>query len=137
LQNLIQFPTPAFAPDPVSQACRYGWNHKRVYRIYCELALDLRIKLRKRLKRDKPVPLAVHDRLNETWSMDFMAGLFADSQSIRKLNVLNDFNCEGLCIEVDFAACGAGGAQPKPNHRMVGQDAGNSDRQRPMRGIIG
>jgi len=50
------------------------WNHKRVYRIYREL--NLRIKPRKRMRRDKP------DRL---------------------LSVLDDFNHEGLGIEVDFS----------------------------------
>ncbi len=62
-------------------------NHKRVYhigwqaiakqsaerRIYCELELNLRIKPRKRLKRDKPDALAVPGAPNITWSMDFMA----------------------------------------------------------------
>jgi len=81
----------------------YGWNHKRVYRIYCELELNLRIKPRKRLKRDKPEPLTVPDSPNETWSMDFMADQLADGRSIRTLNVLDDFNREGLCIEVDFS----------------------------------
>jgi putative transposase len=37
-------------------AC-YSWNHKRVYRIYCELSLNLRIKPRRRLKRHTPEPL--------------------------------------------------------------------------------
>ena len=81
----------------------YGWNHKRVYRIYCELELNLRIKPKKRLKRDKPEPLAVPERPNETWSMDFMADQLADGRSIRTLNVLDDFNREGLGIEADFS----------------------------------
>ncbi|GAA4877755.1 hypothetical protein GCM10023333_08750 [Ferrimonas pelagia] len=33
------------------------WNHKRVYRIYCELALNLRIWTRRRLKRNAPESL--------------------------------------------------------------------------------
>jgi hypothetical protein len=32
-----------------------SWSHKRVYRIYCALELNLRIKHRKRLKRDKTI----------------------------------------------------------------------------------
>lgn len=32
----------------------YDWNHKRVYRIYRELELNLRIKPKRRIKRDKP-----------------------------------------------------------------------------------
>ena len=74
-----------------------------VRRIYRELELNLRIKPKKRLKRDKLDPLAVPDRPNVTWSMDFMADQVANGRSIRTLNVLDDFNREGLCIEVDFS----------------------------------
>jgi putative transposase len=81
----------------------YGWNHKRVYRIYCELELNLRIKPKKRLQREKPEPLAVPERPNQTWSMDFMADQLGDGRAIRTLNVLDDFNREGLGIEVDFS----------------------------------
>ena len=43
----------------------YSWNQKRVYRIYRELELNLRIKPRRRLMRDKPEPLAVPGAMNE------------------------------------------------------------------------
>lgn len=81
----------------------FGWNHKRVYRIYRELELNLRIKPRKRLEREKPERLAVPEQINRVWSMDFMHDQLADGQSIRLLNVIDDFNREGLCIEVDFS----------------------------------
>src|SRR5690554_4583786 len=42
----------------------FAWNHKRVYRIYCELELNLRIRPRKRLKRDKPDALSVPVAIN-------------------------------------------------------------------------
>ena len=37
------------------------------------------------------------------WSMDFVADQLADGRSFRALNVLDDFNREGLGIEVDFS----------------------------------
>lgn len=81
----------------------YGWNHKRVYRIYRELELNLRIKPKKRLKREKPEPLFVPKAVNETWSMDFMHDQLADGRSYRLFNVIDDYNREGLGIEIDFS----------------------------------
>ncbi len=79
------------------------WNHKRVYRIYCELALNKRIKPKKRLKREQPEPLKVPDTPNESWSMDFMHDQLSDGHSVRLLNIIDDFNREALTIEVDFS----------------------------------
>ena len=85
----------------------HPWNHKRVYRIYRELELNLRIKPRKRLVRETPEPLAVPTEPNTTWSMDFMADSLEDSSGaqrpFRLLNVVDDFNREGLGIEADFS----------------------------------
>ncbi len=79
------------------------WNHKRVYRIYRDLELNLRIKARRRLHREKPDTLAMPVAPNVSWSMDFMADRLGDGRAFRLLNVLVDFNREGLGIEVDFS----------------------------------
>lgn len=81
----------------------FGWNHKRVYRIYKELELNLRIKPKKRLQREKPEPLAVPATVNQVWSMDFMHDQLADGRNFRLFNVIDDFNREALGIEVDFS----------------------------------
>lgn len=81
----------------------YGWNHKRVYRIYRQLELNLRIKPKKRLVREKPEPLAQPDAANQAWSMDFMHDQLEDGRSYRLFNVIDDFNREGLAIEADFS----------------------------------
>jgi len=81
----------------------FPWNHKRVRRIYCELELNLRIKPKKRLVREKPAPLSVPEAINEVWSMDFMHDQLADGRSIRLFNVIDDYNREGLDIDIDFS----------------------------------
>lgn len=79
----------------------FGWNHKRIYRIYRELELNLRIKPRRRIKRDKPDALSVPLAPNQVWSIDFMSDSLTDGRTIRTFNVLDDYNREGLGIEVD------------------------------------
>src|SRR5690554_589911 len=81
----------------------YTWNHKRVYRIYRELELNLRIKPKRRLRRDKPDALSVPTAMNQVWSMDFMSDSLADGRSLRTFNVIDDYNREGLTIEVDLS----------------------------------
>ncbi len=81
----------------------FKWNHKRVSRIYKELELNLRIKPKKRIVRDKPQPLTVPDAINEIWSMDFMHDQLSDGRCVRLFNVIDNFNREGLGIEIDFS----------------------------------
>jgi len=79
----------------------HGWNHKRVYRVYCAMKLNLRIKRRKRLPKRFPTELAEPKIPNQCWSMDFMSDALLSGQRIRTLNIIDDFNREALAIEVD------------------------------------
>ena len=81
----------------------FTWNHKRIYRIYKELELNLRIKPRKRLNREKPEPLTVPEEINQVWSMDFMHDQLSDGRTFRVLNVIDDYNRESLGMEIDFS----------------------------------
>lgn len=81
----------------------FKWNHKRVYRIYCELELNLRIKPKRRLYREEPEKLSVPESINEVWSMDFMHDQLSDGRSFGTFNVIDDFNREGLGMKVDFS----------------------------------
>ena len=82
---------------------RFKWNHKRIYRIYKALELNLRIKPRKRLNGEKPEPLAVPEEVNQVWSMDFMHDQLSDGRTFRVLNVIKDYNREALGMEIDFS----------------------------------
>jgi putative transposase len=81
----------------------YPWNHKRVYKIYCELALNLRIKPKKRLPTRNPIALHQPVEPNIFWSMDFMSDALASGRKFRTFNVLDDFNRESLAIEIDYS----------------------------------
>jgi len=85
------------------------WNHKRVYRVYKELALNLQIKPKRRIPSRNSVPLDEAKQPNDCWSVDFMSDSLTDGRSYRTLNVIDDFNPrnrEGLAIEVDHSLPG-------------------------------
>jgi putative transposase len=79
------------------------WGIKRMYRIYCKLALNLRVKPRFRIKREVPNKLIVPEAPNQTWSMDFMHDNLTDGRAYRSLNVIDDFNRESICAEIDLS----------------------------------
>lgn len=74
------------------------WNHKKVYRIYTEMNLNLRSKRKKRLPLRSKESLLQPLHPNLHWSMDFMQDSLSDGKKFRTLNIIDDFNREALVI---------------------------------------
>ncbi|CAG0904663.1 unnamed protein product, partial [Cyprideis torosa] len=79
----------------------FTWNHKKVYRIYTKMGLNLRRKYKKRLPSRIKEPLVQPLFANLTWSMDFMQDRLYDGTKLRTFNVIDDFNREALNITLD------------------------------------
>lgn len=77
----------------------HGWNHKRVYRVYCAMRLNLKRKVRRRLLTRERQPLLASTELNRVWALDFMRDTLYDGRPFRTLNVIDEGNREALRIE--------------------------------------
>ena len=77
------------------------WNHKRVYRVYTKMGLNIRRRAKKRLPTRAKQSLYQPNNVNEVWSIDFMSDSLWDGRRVRLLNVIDDYNREILAIEVD------------------------------------
>ena len=79
-------------------------NHKRVWRIYQVLRLQLgKRRKKKRLPERVKRPLEVPTQPTVCWSSDLMSDALTDGRRFRTLNVVEDWNREVLGIEADFS----------------------------------
>lgn len=81
---------------------REGWhvNAKRIYRLYREEGLAVRVKRRKKLASHARVRPPAAARVNERWSMNFVADSLSDGQRIRVLTIIDSFTRECLALKV-------------------------------------
>lgn len=77
-------------------------NAKRVYRIYCEENLKVRIRRRKRLSVARG-EMAVPSAPNIRWSMDFTSDSLYSGRRFRTLNIVDEFSRDSLGIDVSFS----------------------------------
>lgn len=76
----------------------YAWNHKRVYRVYTALKLNLRAPVkRKVIKRENLNTLAA-SQVNQGWSLDFLSDEVVAEKKTRILNVLDEYSRKSLLV---------------------------------------
>ena len=83
---------------------REGWlaNHKRVYRLYRQDGLSLRLKKpRRNVSAADCVRQPATAAANEMWSMDFVSDALFDGRRLRALTVVHTYTREALAIDVD------------------------------------
>jgi putative transposase len=81
----------------------YEWNHKRVWRIYKEMGLNLPRRTKKRIPKLPKVPLIARTEANLIWALDFMYDTLHYGRPFRTMNVIDEYNLKILATEIDIS----------------------------------
>ncbi len=84
----------------------HPWNHKRVYRVYKAMNLNLPRRTKRRLPKRVQQPMVVEARANAEWSLDFMSDTLYHGRRFRTLNILDEGVREALDIVIDTSIPG-------------------------------
>jgi putative transposase len=87
---------------------REGWrvNHKRVYRLYREEGLGIRVKRRKKLASAPRVLPPPATRPLERWSLDFLSDSLVDGRRFRVLTIVDTVSRVSPAIEIGVSLTG-------------------------------
>ncbi len=78
-----------------------GWNHKRVWRVYRQMGLNLPRRTKRRLPARVKQPLDAPPKADHMWSMDFMHDTLYHGKRFRTFNLFDEGVREVLAIEED------------------------------------
>lgn len=78
-------------------------NHKKVYRIYSELGLKIRMKRVKRKRVQASIKVTIPQNPNEIWAMDFMHDSLRSGKKIRLLNIIDIYSRECITSRVEYS----------------------------------
>jgi putative transposase len=81
-------------------------NHKKVYRLYCELGLKVLKRGGRKRALGSRQPFAPLAEQNARWSLDFVSDALANGRRIRILTIVDDFTRECLKMVVDTSLNG-------------------------------
>ena len=83
----------------------WSWNHKRVWRVYCEMKLNLPRRKKRRVPPRERQTLEVAPRANAVWALDFMSDALYGGRRFRTLNILvSRHTCYVVLVLITFSS---------------------------------
>jgi len=88
----------------------HRWNHKRVYRVWKEEGLNLRLPVQRKRIRRAYQELLAPDGVNEGWAMDFVSDWVVGPQkkAVRVINIMDEGSRKALWTSPKYIRCDNG-----------------------------